>query len=189
MYVCVCVYALAPASHLSLCAQTQSAHTTYQYRGMAHALASILSSDGVRGLYRGLGSSLLGLSHVAVQFPLYEQLKSSLLHFGTPTDAHTNTDAPAHPQAHSHTYTHTPTRTHMHTRSPHTYILFLSLRRSLSRCLLTFIAHGMGLWGRAPARAAAGRPPQLAQHHCRVGRVQSVCQRLHVSTRGARQCL
>ena len=62
--------------------QTQSARTSYQYRGMWHALASILASDGWRGLYRGLGSSLLGLSHVAVQFPLYEQLKTQLVHFG-----------------------------------------------------------------------------------------------------------
>lgn len=46
------------------------------------AFLSILRHDGWRGLYRGLGSSFIGLSHVAVQFPLYESLKKALLRFG-----------------------------------------------------------------------------------------------------------
>jgi putative effector of murein hydrolase len=35
----------------------------------------IYRSEGSRAFYRGLIPSLLGIAHVAVQFPLYEQLK------------------------------------------------------------------------------------------------------------------
>lgn len=38
---------------------------------------SIYKADGVLGFYRGLLPSLFGVAHVAVQFPLYELLKSS----------------------------------------------------------------------------------------------------------------
>ena len=36
----------------------------------------IYSSEGVKAYYKGLNASLLGLSHVAIQFPLYEHIKS-----------------------------------------------------------------------------------------------------------------
>lgn len=35
----------------------------------------ILRNEGWRAYYKGLGASLLGLSHVAIQFPLYENFK------------------------------------------------------------------------------------------------------------------
>lgn len=38
----------------------------------------ILAKDGVRAFYRGVGPSLLGVSHVCVQFPLYEHFKMRL---------------------------------------------------------------------------------------------------------------
>jgi len=38
---------------------------------------SIYQTDGIYAFYRGLGASFLGLSHVAVQFPLYEYLKTT----------------------------------------------------------------------------------------------------------------
>ena len=38
-------------------------------------IRSIYKNEGIRAFYKGLGASFLGLSHVAVQFPLYEYLK------------------------------------------------------------------------------------------------------------------
>lgn len=36
---------------------------------------TIFRTEGIHAFYRGLLPSLLGIAHVAVQFPLYEQLK------------------------------------------------------------------------------------------------------------------
>ncbi|KAJ2769110.1 hypothetical protein IWQ57_003246 [Coemansia nantahalensis] len=57
---------------------TQSAFTDYRYTGVWHAVRVIHAAEGWRGFYKGLGSSLLGVAHVAVQFPLYERLKGAL---------------------------------------------------------------------------------------------------------------
>ncbi|KAG8731490.1 hypothetical protein FRC10_001691 [Ceratobasidium sp. 414] len=46
-----------------------------QYRHTWDAFRTIYQSEGWRAFYRGLFPSLLGVTHVAVQFPLYEQLK------------------------------------------------------------------------------------------------------------------
>ncbi|KAJ2524420.1 hypothetical protein GGI11_000832 [Coemansia sp. RSA 2049] len=54
---------------------TQSAFTDYRYTSMLQAVRAIYACEGLGGFYKGLGSSLLGVTHVAVQFPLYEQLK------------------------------------------------------------------------------------------------------------------
>jgi solute carrier family 25 folate transporter 32 len=45
------------------------------YKNTLHAFKTIYSTEGFRGFYKGLGPSLMGVSHVAVQFPLYEKLK------------------------------------------------------------------------------------------------------------------
>lgn len=55
--------------------QTQNERTAYRYRNTLDAFITIGRHEGIRGYYKGLGSSLLGVSHVAVQFPLYEKLK------------------------------------------------------------------------------------------------------------------
>lgn len=44
---------------------------------MLEAFISIGRHEGIRGFYKGLGPSLVGVSHVAIQFPLYERLKST----------------------------------------------------------------------------------------------------------------
>ena len=54
--------------------QTQSRDET-RYRHTLDAALTIYRSEGIRAFYRGLLPSLLGIAHVAVQFPLYEQLK------------------------------------------------------------------------------------------------------------------
>ncbi|KAJ6619553.1 mitochondrial NAD transporter [Mycena sp. CBHHK59/15] len=53
---------------------TQS-RTEVRYRHTLDAALTIYRSEGVSAFYRGLVPSLLGIAHVAVQFPLYEQLK------------------------------------------------------------------------------------------------------------------
>ncbi|KAJ9478413.1 Mitochondrial nicotinamide adenine dinucleotide transporter 1 [Pseudozyma hubeiensis] len=45
------------------------------YRHTGDAFVQIYKSEGLRGFYKGLLPSLFGVSHVAVQFPLYESFK------------------------------------------------------------------------------------------------------------------
>lgn len=46
------------------------------YKHTFDAFVRIMQTEGPRGFYRGLLPSLLGVSHVAVQFPLYETFKA-----------------------------------------------------------------------------------------------------------------
>lgn len=60
-------------------AQTQS-REEQRYKHTLDAAITIYRTEGWRAFFRGLFPSLLGITHVAVQFPLYEFLKS---HFST----------------------------------------------------------------------------------------------------------
>ncbi|KAF9972383.1 hypothetical protein BGZ65_009851, partial [Modicella reniformis] len=57
---------------------TQNEHTPYRYNNTLHAFTTIYKVEGLRGFYKGLGSSLMGITHVALQFPLYEKLRQWL---------------------------------------------------------------------------------------------------------------
>ncbi|KAI8805641.1 mitochondrial carrier domain-containing protein [Cladochytrium replicatum] len=52
-----------------------TADTPYYYRSTWDGLRTIVRREGVKTLYTGMGLSLLGVTHVAIQFPLYEKLK------------------------------------------------------------------------------------------------------------------
>lgn len=55
--------------------QTQSIEEV-KFKHTWDACRTIWRTEGPRAFYRGLGPSLLGITHVAIQFPLYEQLKA-----------------------------------------------------------------------------------------------------------------
>ncbi|KAH8396951.1 hypothetical protein KR215_006657 [Drosophila sulfurigaster] len=59
-----------------LCLQCDSSNTA-GYRGMMHALAEIYRVEGIRGLYRGFVPGMLGVSHGAIQFMTYEEMKNA----------------------------------------------------------------------------------------------------------------
>eukprot|EP00250_Pteridium_aquilinum_P017673 c23730_g1_i1 orf=622-1707(+) len=47
------------------------------YRGIAHALQTIMRDEGLKGLYKGMGATLLGVGpNIAINFCVYETLKS-----------------------------------------------------------------------------------------------------------------
>lgn len=46
------------------------------YQNMSHGIAEIWRNEGLKGFWRGLVPSLFGISHGAVQFAAYEQLKN-----------------------------------------------------------------------------------------------------------------
>ena len=47
-----------------------------RYRNTLDAIITIYRTEGFRAFYKGLLPSLIGVSHVAVQFPLYEKAKA-----------------------------------------------------------------------------------------------------------------
>jgi len=55
--------------------QTQHVRGHRKYNGPLHAYHTIVREEGYRALWQGLSPQLVGIIHVAIQFPLYERLK------------------------------------------------------------------------------------------------------------------
>lgn len=72
---CVIAYPL-DLVRTRLAAQT----TQLYYRGIAHAVSTIVREEGIRGLYRGLGATLLQVGpSLAINYAVYETARSSWL--------------------------------------------------------------------------------------------------------------
>lgn len=52
-----------------------SIHSPWHYNSTLDAARKMYSSEGILSFYSGLSPALLGLTHVAVQFPVYEYLR------------------------------------------------------------------------------------------------------------------
>lgn len=59
-----------------LCLQNNNTSQVDQYKGMLDTLVKLYKEEGVRGWYRGLLPGLLGVSHGAIQFTVYEEMKN-----------------------------------------------------------------------------------------------------------------
>ncbi|ODQ68553.1 mitochondrial carrier [Nadsonia fulvescens var. elongata DSM 6958] len=57
---------------------SQGPNTPWQYKGTLDAIRTMYRREGIWVFYSGLGPALLGLVHVAIQFPLYERFKKIL---------------------------------------------------------------------------------------------------------------
>lgn len=96
--------ALAPAAPSSgATAATASSSSSSYYSNFRAAVASTWREEGVRGFYRGLGPSLLLVSHGAAQFAAYERMRAALLARGaaaaaTADDGRANGRVPLGPQ-------------------------------------------------------------------------------------------
>lgn len=66
----------------SLKQNSEGVRAPWQYSGTLDAARKMYKIEGFRSFYSGLTPALLGLTHVAIQFPLYEYLKMALTGFG-----------------------------------------------------------------------------------------------------------
>lgn len=58
----------------------QTENSPYQYRGMFHALSTVLREEGPRALYKGWTPSVIGvIPYVGLNFAVYESLKDLLI--------------------------------------------------------------------------------------------------------------
>lgn len=53
-----------------------TAAASQQYKGMFDGLIKIYKYEGVRGLYKGFVPGMFGVSHGALQFMVYEEMKN-----------------------------------------------------------------------------------------------------------------
>jgi solute carrier family 25 folate transporter 32 len=56
---------------------TTTHNTPNAYSGLMNGLKRLYLEEGVRGLYRGMVPALFGVSHGAIQFMVYEEMKKA----------------------------------------------------------------------------------------------------------------
>ncbi|PYI00724.1 mitochondrial carrier protein [Aspergillus sclerotiicarbonarius CBS 121057] len=66
----------------SLRASSEGYRAPWQYNSTWDAARKMYKNEGIRSFYSGLTPALLGLAHVAIQFPLYEYLKMAFTGYG-----------------------------------------------------------------------------------------------------------
>lgn len=64
-------------SKTRLCLQSRAPSQVEQYSGMVDTLVKLYKAEGLQGWYRGIFPGLLGVSHGAIQFMAYEEMKNS----------------------------------------------------------------------------------------------------------------
>eukprot|EP00899_Mesostigma_viride_P024291 jgi/Mesvir1/5046/Mv02247-RA.1 len=79
---CAGITAATVAYPLDLVRTRLASQTTLiYYKGIRHALATIVRDEGLRGLYKGLGATLVGVGpNLAINFSVYESLKKEWLY-------------------------------------------------------------------------------------------------------------
>lgn len=106
--------------HMNLGIMGKNRHRLIPYKGTFDAITRIAREEGMNGLYSGLAPSLMGVCHVAIQFPLYEYCKAQVAELnGHSTDTLSPgelvmTSAFAKMVASSITYPHEVIRSYMH---------------------------------------------------------------------------
>lgn len=65
-----------------VCAVGEGLNAPWHYRNTLDAARKMYLNEGLRAFYSGLTPALLGLSHVAIQFPLYEYFKMAFTGYG-----------------------------------------------------------------------------------------------------------
>lgn len=71
-----------------------SCRAPWHYTSTIDAAKKMYQSEGIRAFYSGLSPALLGLAHVAVQFPLYEYFKMKFTGYGI--GEHPHNDSGSH---------------------------------------------------------------------------------------------
>jgi len=61
-----------------LMSQSNTARAPWHYDNVLDAIRKMYRHEGLRSFYSGLTPAMIGLTHVAVQFPLYEAFKAEL---------------------------------------------------------------------------------------------------------------
>jgi len=107
------------------------------YTGTFNALQRIAREEGLAGMYSGLLPSLIGVCHVAIQFPLYEYAKSKLAERSgcspdeLPPGQLVVASAASKMVASTLTYPHEVVRSHMHVQGTGPFRGFLTTCRQV----------------------------------------------------------
>ncbi|KAJ3191891.1 hypothetical protein HK101_007305 [Irineochytrium annulatum] len=66
-------------TRMQLQAENAGANKLQRYKSSFHCLMTIVKTEGVKGLYKGLSASFLGLTESTLQFTMYEYMKKRVI--------------------------------------------------------------------------------------------------------------